>query len=114
MQVQSFGLILSLEETSTSPILKTTKSSKRTLSSLLPPSRDFTPSLYWDLTTDYLRNIHSFWLLVNHKIRLKEKMMALAYKHNIVFIYFLHLTKFLSLECVFQKCENNILTLIST
>jgi len=49
----------------------------------------------------YNKSLHiaiDFWLLLPIKMKLKEIMMAFVYKLNFVYIYSLHIPKFISLD----------------
>ena len=104
LQVQSFGLILRFEER------KLTKTCTRTP----PPSKKLnighqfhkhlaflSSTVFRHLQPDYHSDLESFWILGRLKNRLKDIEMVLAYSDNIDHIYFLHLAKFLSSDCLF-------------
>jgi len=40
-----------------------------------------------------------FWVVLKNRINLKETMMLLIYRHNILYIYFLYLSKFWPFLC---------------
>jgi len=42
-----------------------------------------------------------FWIVFKIKVKFKDKMMLFCYDKNIIFIYFLFLTKYLSIVCLF-------------
>jgi len=70
--------------------------------------KESTSPVSWDLKLSNeniedkpIQVVLDFWILFKIKVKFKDQMMLFCYDKNIIYIYFLFLTKFLSIDCLF-------------